>query len=255
MISIDEQNGVLVVEREGETRTYRLDTPEAFAVVSDLWLRAGWCVKHVYTFTWMGRPVIQLPEDLVRIQELIVRLRPDVIIETGIAHGGSLVFHASLCRLLGRGRVIGIDIDIRPHNRTAIEAHPMFPLISLVEGDSTDPAVVANVRERVQPDEKVLVLLDSNHTKAHVLRELNAYAPLVSPGSYIVAMDGRIMALAVGAVRSNADWASNNPAEAAAEFVRQNPDFVLEDPAFLFNESLISHPVSYSTGGFVKRIR
>lgn len=255
MFSIDEQAGVLTVERDGQKTTYGLATPEAFAILSDLWLRAGWCVKHVYTFTWMGRPIIQLPEDLLRIQELIVRVQPDVIVETGVAHGGSLVFYASLCQLLGRGRVIGIDIEIRPRNREAIEAHPLFPYISLVEGDSTDPAIVAQVRERIQPGENVLVLLDSNHTKAHVLKELHAYAPLVSVDSYIVAMDGGIMALAVGASRSNPDWASNNPTEAAAEFVRTNPGFVLEHPPFLFNESLISNPVSYCTGGTIRRIR
>jgi cephalosporin hydroxylase len=255
LISFDEEAGVLVVERDGTRREYPLEDPEAFAIASDLWLRAGWCVKHPYTFTWLGRPVIQLPEDLVRIQELVYRAGPDVIVETGVAHGGSLVFYAGLCKLLGRGRVIGVDIEIRPHNRDAIEAHPLASHIDLIEGDSVDPAVVAEVASRIDPGATVLVVLDSGHSRDHVLAELEAYSPLVTPGSYLVAMDGHIMERAVGLPRSAPDWATNNPNAAVAEFVRSNPDFVVDDPAFLFNESLISQPVSYGAGGILRRVR
>lgn len=255
MIFFDEESGVLVVERGGVRQTYTLGQPEAFDIVSDLWLRAGWTVKHAYTFTWLGRPVIQLPEDLLRMQELVYRVAPDVIVETGVAHGGSLVFYAGLCRLLGRGRVIGVDVEIRPHNREAIEAHPLAPLIELVEGDSVAPEVVADVRGRVRPGENVLVILDSNHTKDHVLAELEAYAPLVPPGSYLVAMDGHIMERAVGLPRSAPDWATNNPKAAAAEFVRTHPDFEIDEPPFLFDESLISHGVLGWAGGAVRRVR
>jgi cephalosporin hydroxylase len=255
VISFDEESGVLVVERDGRRQTYTLDQPEAFEIVSDLWLRAGWTVKHAYTFTWLGRPVIQLPEDLVRVQELVYRVAPDVIVETGVAHGGSLVFYAGLCRLLGRGRVIGVDVEIRPHNRAAIEAHPLSPLIELIEGDSAAPEVVADVLGRVQPGEKVLVILDSNHTKDHVLAELEAYAPLVAPGSYLVAMDGHIMERAVRLPRSAPDWATNNPKAAAAEFVRTHPEFEIDDLPFLFDESLISRGVLGWAGGAVRRVR
>lgn len=255
MISIDEEAGLVTVERGGERLTCGLDTPEGFQLISDLWLRAGWAVKHVYTFTWLGRPVIQLPEDLVRAQELVYALRPDVIVETGVAHGGGLVFYAGLCRLAGRGRVIGVDIEIRSHNRVAVESHPLAPLITLVEGDSADPATVERVSAMVGPGESVLVLLDSNHSKAHVLAELRAYAPLVSRGSYMIAMDGGIMALVAGGARAGADWGWNNPAAAAAEFVRLNPDFALEEPPFLFNEGPAARPVSYWKGGYVRRIR
>jgi cephalosporin hydroxylase len=254
VLSIDEQQGLLVVDDGGVKATHRLDSPEAFALLSNLWLRAGWWVKHIYTFTWLGRPVIQLPEDMLRLQELIFQVQPDVIVETGIAHGGSLVFNASLCKLMGKGRVVGVDVEIRRHNREAIEAHPMFPLITLIEGNSVDPAVVEEVRRQVEPGETVLVLLDSNHSRAHVLAELRAYAPLVSPGSYVVAMDGHIMALTAGGPRTSPDWTSNNPTAAAAEFVRENPGFVLESPPFLFNESQISAGVSCWTGGIIKRI-
>jgi cephalosporin hydroxylase len=255
LISFDEDAGLLVVERDGTRREYTLDDPESFAIVSDLWLRAGWCVKHPYTFTWLGRPVIQLPEDLMRVQELVYRVGPDVIVETGVAHGGSLVFYAGLCKLLGRGRVIGVDVEIRPHNREAIKAHPLTSHIDLIEGDSVDPAVAAEVAARIDPGATVLVVLDSDHSRDHVLAELEAYSPLVSPGAYLVAMDGHIMERVVGLPRTAPDWATNNPNAAAAEFVRTHPDFVIDDPAFLFNESLISQPVSYGAGGVLRRIR
>jgi cephalosporin hydroxylase len=255
VITFDEEAGLVTVERGGTTESYRLDQPEAFEIVSDLWLRAGWRAKHAYTFTWMGRPVIQLPEDLLRLQELVHRVGPDVIVETGVAHGGSLVFHAGLCKQAGRGRVIGVDIEIRPHNREAIEAHPLSPLIELVEGDSAAPEVVADVRSRVRPGETVLVILDSNHTREHVLAELEAYSPLVSPASYLVAMDGHIMERAAGLARSAPGWDTDNPKAAAAEFVRAHPDFVIHDPEFLFDESLISRGVTGWAGGAVRRVR
>ena len=255
MITIDEQKGLVTIDTDDGPITHRLDTPEAFAAVSNAWLRAGWWVKHPYTFTWMGRPIIQIPEDMVRIQELIFTLQPDVIVETGIAHGGSLVFYASLCKILGRGRVIGVDVEIRAHNRAAIESHPLFSYITLIEGDSIAPETTARVRQSVAGAASVLVLLDSNHSKAHVLGELRAYAPLVSVGSYIVAMDGSIMELVAGGPRTAADWRTNNARAAAEEFVRENADFVVDEPRFLFNESLISEPVSYWRGGHLKRIR
>ena len=192
------------------SRSYALASPEAFRVISRAWLRCGWDNKYVYSFTWLGRPVIQLPEDLIRIQEVIYRIKPDVIIETGVAHGGSLVFFASLCHAIGRGRVIGVDIEIRPHNRQAIEAHELFPLITLIEGSSIEKSVISRVKMLVKPGEKTVVVLDSNHTKGHVLNELRAYADLISQDSYIIATDG-IMADLVGAPRSNADWSWNNP--------------------------------------------
>lgn len=255
MITVDEKRGIVIVENDGQTTTYPLDTPEAFAVVSDAWLRAGWWVKHVYTFSWMGRPVLQLPEDLMRLQELIWRVQPDVLIEAGVAHGGGLVFYASLCQAMGRGRVIGVDVEIRPHNRVAIEAHPLFHRITLVEGSSIDPATIERVRALVEPGEKVMVMLDSNHTKAHVAGELRAYGPLVTPGSWMIAMDGYIMSLAAGGPRTTPEWTWNNPNEAVAEFVRENPDFVLDEPAFSFNESLLAQGISYSRGGCVRRVR
>ena len=254
MVKIDLEQGVVTVEEADGSATYSLDTAEAFSIISDVWLRCGWDNKYVYSFTWMGRPVIQLPEDMLRLQEVIYSLQPDVIIETGIAHGGSLIFYASLCKAMNRGRVVGVDIEIRPHNRKAIEAHELFPLITLIEGSSVDPAVIEQVNAQVRPGERTLVFLDSCHTKEHVLAELDAYGPIVSPGSYIVAMDG-IMGRLAGAPRTEADWTWNNPTQAALEFVAGNPDFVLEEPPFVFNEGNIKQPVTYWPGGFIKRIR
>jgi cephalosporin hydroxylase len=255
VITIDEARGSVTVEHEGETDTYGLDTPEGFKAVSDAWLRAGWGVKHVYTFTWLGRPIIQLPEDMFRIQELIWEVKPDVIVETGVAHGGSLVFYASLCHALGHGRVIGVDVVTRPHNRRAIEEHPLSGLITLVEGDSVAEATVERVRAECGDAASVFVVLDSRHTREHVRAELEAYTPLVSVGSYVVAMDGGIMGLVAGGPRTSADWATNNPSTAAAEFVANHPDFDLVQPTFAFNESTLSSGVSYSDGGFIRRRR
>src|SRR2546423_6328338 len=153
MISIDLGKGTVTLGAAGGQSTYALGSPEGFKILSAAWLRAGWAAKYVYSFTWMGRPVIQLPEDMVRVQEAIYRLRPTVIVETGVAHGGSLIFYASLFKALGQGRVIGIDIEIRPHNRRAIEEHEPAHLITLAEGRSTAPAVVQQLRTLLSPDD------------------------------------------------------------------------------------------------------
>lgn len=253
MITIDLDRGVVVVNGDSGERRIPFASPEAFRVISDLWLRVGWDTKYVYGFTWMGRPIIQLPEDMLRIQELIWRLQPDLIVETGVAHGGSLMFYASLCRVIGKGRVVGVDIDIRPHNRKAIEEHPLHSLIALIDGSSTAPAVVAQVKRYAVPGMSVLVVLDSNHTKDHVRAELEAYAPMVPVGSYIIAADG-IMADLAGAPRSQPDWTWNNPTAAVREFVAAHPEFVIEPPHFAFNEGAVTTFVTYWPNGYLKRI-
>jgi cephalosporin hydroxylase len=230
MLTIDEAHGRVIVQHEdGSAEEHPLDTPEAFEAVSAAWLRCGWDVKYVYGFTWMGRPVIQLPEDMIRIQEVIWRVRPDVIVETGVAHGGSLIFYASL-----------------------FEAHPLANRITLIQGSSGSPGTLAAVRHGIDPHESVLVVLDSNHSRAHVEAELDLYAPLVSSGSYIVACDG-IMAQVAGAPRSAPDWAWNNPIAAVEAFLARNPDFVLEEPGFAFNEGVVRQRVTYWPKSFLRR--
>ena len=150
-LSIDTEQKRLTVQREGEPLEYPLYSPEAFSALSEAWLKVGWGVKYTYGFSWMGRPIIQLPDDMVRIQEVIYRVRPDVVIETGVAHGGSLIFYASLFKAMGVGRVIGVDIEIRPHNRQAIESHELSSYITLVEGSSTDAAIVGRVAAQIRP--------------------------------------------------------------------------------------------------------
>ncbi len=255
MIRIDLERRLVIVENGATETTHRMESPEAFAIISDAWMQCGWDAKYPYTFSWFGRPVIQIPEDLVRAQEVVYRIKPDVIVETGIAHGGSLVFYASLLKALGRGRVIGVDIDIRPHNRRAMEEHPLRPLITMVEGGSTAPGIVAKVTEMIGAEERVLVVLDSNHTKEHVLAELEAYSPLVSVDSYIVAADG-IMGDVVGAPRTQPDWATNNPRAAADAFLASHPEFTREEPAWPFNESTgLKGNLTYWRGGWLRRLR
>jgi cephalosporin hydroxylase len=238
---------------EIDGRRLDLYSDAAFYAVSELWLKLGWNQKYTYTFSWLGIPIIQLPEDMMRYQEVVTRLTPDVIIETGIAHGGSAVFSASLCRMLGRGRVIAIDIDIRLHNRERLERHRLIDTITLIEGSSIAPDIVAQVTDLVRPGETVLVVLDSNHSHDHVLAELEAYGPLVTPGSYIVATDG-IMGELTDVPRGQAAWSTNNPAAAARTFVRNHPEFVIEEPAWPFNESTLARNITHWPGAWLKRM-
>lgn len=248
---IDTTAKTLTRESEGADGTQQMPLygKEAFELLSLQWLKVGWDQKYVYTFSWMGRPVIQLPEDMIRTQEVIYRVKPDVIVETGVAHGGSLIFYASLLTAMGRGRVVGVDIEIRPHNRAAIEAHEMFPKITLIEGSSTAPEVVARAKSLVRPGETVLVLLDSNHTKAHVTAELEAYHDLVTPGSYIVATDGSMRDLH-DVPRGNPEWTWDHP---AAEFAERHSEFVLEQPAWPFNESALTENITHWPGAWLRR--
>jgi cephalosporin hydroxylase len=236
----------------GEVR-HPLGSAEGFALISKAWLRAGWDAKYVYSFTWMGRPVIQLPEDMLRIQEVIYALRPTVIVETGVAHGGSLIFYASLFKAMDiDGRVVGIDIEVRPHNRRAIEQHELFSYITLLEGSSTEISIVDQARRLVRAADRVMVVLDSNHSRAHVRAELEAYSPMVSPGSYIVATDG-IMHWLGNAPRTNPDWSWNNPRNAAAEFLAAHPEFELAVPLPPFNEGSVTEPVTYWPQAWLRR--
>jgi cephalosporin hydroxylase len=250
-ITIDDAARTLTVHETG--RVVDLYSPEAFELVSREWLRVGWDLKYVYSFTWLGRPLIQLPEDALRIQEVLYAVKPDVVIETGIAHGGGLVFYASLCKAIGRGRVIGVDVEIRPHNRKAIEAHELFPLITLIEGDSVSAAITSRVRQLVKPGENVLVVLDSNHAKKHVEAELEAYGPFVTPGSYIVATDGSMEFLS-DVPRGKPEWSLDNPKAAAAEFAKRHPEYRLEEPAWRFNEGRVTERVTHWPGAYLRRL-
>jgi cephalosporin hydroxylase len=251
-IEIDTTENTLIAP---DGRRLDLYSKEAFELISDLWVKTGWNQKYSYTFTWLGRPIIQHPEDLVRLQEVIFTLRPSVIIETGVAHGGLLIFYASLFNAMGgEGRVVGIDIEIRPQTRKAIESHELATYISLVEGDSVRPEVVARVRELIRSGDRVMVILNSNHAKAHVLEELEMYAPLVSLGSYLVAA-GSIMRLVYDTPRGKPEWYSDNPTQAVREFASRYPEFVLEEPKWRFNDSKLDRPITAWPGAWLRRVK
>ncbi|KAB2891586.1 MAG: cephalosporin hydroxylase [Desulfobulbaceae bacterium] len=220
--------------------------------------------KYSYNFCWLGRPIIQYPQDIVAMQELIWLTRPDLIIETGIAHGGSLIFSASMLAMLdvcdafssGRGfdqrrvsrRVLGIDIDIREHNFQAIEAHPLAPYIEMIQGSSIDPQVISMVKDTAAKHSSILVCLDSNHTHEHVLAELNAYAPLVTKGSYCVVFDTIIEDLPESMFPDRPWGPGNNPKTAVWEYLKTNKDFEIDRS--------IQHKllITVAPDGFLKRI-
>jgi cephalosporin hydroxylase len=193
------------------------------------WLAELTRCRYVYNFSWLGRPVIQLPQDLIAVQELIWRIRPDLIVETGIAHGGSLIYSASLLEILGGdGLVVGVDVEIRAHNRREIERHPLARRIRLIEGSSTDAVVAATVREHARGRRAVMVMLDSDHAHAHVLKELQLYAPLVTRGSYLVVFDTIIEDLPDDLFAGRPWGKGNNPKTAVWEFLKTTPRFEID---------------------------
>lgn len=229
-------------ERRARIEAFGRDTE--FRALGRDWIEASMKRQYVYNFNWLGRPIIQYPEDMVAMQELIWQIRPDLIIETGIAHGGSLVLSASILALLDmcdaiqagevldpkspRRKVLGIDIDIRAHNRAAIEAHPMAGRIDMIQGSSIDPAIVARVKKLAAGYRTVLVCLDSNHVHDHVLAELEAYAPLVTPGSYCVVFDTFVEDMPKGYF-PNRPWdVGNNPKTAVRQYLASHPEFMVD---------------------------
>ena len=232
---------------------YHIDGLKADADVqalSRIWLREVTPHRYAYNFRWMGRPIIQLPQDMMAMQEIVWSVKPDLIIETGIAHGGSVLYYASLLELMGHGEVIGIDIDIREHNREAIQAHPMSKRLRMIQGSAVDPQVVEQV-EVLARGKRAIVVLDSNHAHAHVLAELLAYAPLVCVGGYCVVMDTLVEDMPA---RFFADgdrpWAvGNNPKTAVREFLKHDSGFEID---FDLQAKLL---LTVAPDGYLKRTR
>lgn len=215
---------------------------------TNAWVKSAFDKHYMYNFSWMGRPCIQFPQDMVAMQQLIWEIKPDLIIETGVAHGGSSVMYASMLELMGKGKVISIDIDIRPHNRKALEEHSMFKRIELIESSSVAQDTVSYVAEQAKSAETVLVVLDSNHTHEHVLAELNAYAKLVSVGSYVVVFDTIIERLPQGFF-DNRPWdVGNSPMTALDVFIELNPNFVVDEDY----DNLMQ--ISAAPRGYLKRV-
>ncbi|MFO0948649.1 MAG: cephalosporin hydroxylase family protein [Planctomycetota bacterium] len=210
-----------------QLRSLNADSP--LHAISKLWLIEATRAKYAYQLTWMDRPIIQLPQDMVAMQEIIWRTRPEVIVETGVAHGGSLVYYASLLELIGGdGFVVGVDIEIRAHNRKAIESHPMKPRIRLIEGSSIDPTVVARVHEVCKDKSRVLVILDSMHTHDHVVAELEAYSPLVRKDGYLAVFDTAIEDVPDDCFPDRPWGVGNNPKTAVHAFLKRNTRFRID---------------------------
>jgi cephalosporin hydroxylase len=207
--------------------------------------------KYTYLWSWLGVPIIQLPVDVMVLQEVIWETKPNVIVETGVARGGSLIFYASMLELLGEGEgdVVGVDIEIRSHNRESIEAHPLSKRITLIEGSSTDVATVDRLKALIEPDDRVMVILDSNHTHEHVLAELRAYAPLVGVGQFMVVADTGLGMPEAENLKLD-DWShERGPHSALRTFLDENDRF---QPDPFFNAKLL---ISSSPGGFLRCLR
>jgi cephalosporin hydroxylase len=245
------QDFLIAAKREIE----EMGRDEALQSLSRRWMADTLKHRYTYHFFWMGRPIIQFPQDIVAVQEIIWSVKPDLIIETGIAHGGSLIFSASMLELnaISGGpqdaEVLGIDIDIREHNREAIETHPMARRILMIEGSSIAPAVVDKVKTRTAGKNRVLVFLDSNHSRDHVLAELEAYAGLASVGSYCVVFDTAIEDMPGDAFAGRPWGKGNNPKYAVWEFLKHHPEFEIDKS--------IQHKllVTVAPDGYLKRVR
>jgi cephalosporin hydroxylase len=228
---------------------------ETLKTHAQAFMSASTIPKYSYNFFWLGRPIIQYPQDMVAMQEIVWAVKPDLIIETGIAHGGSLIFFASMLELnaacLGRkdAEVLGVDIDIRAHNREAIETHPMFKRISMIEGSSVEPAIIELVRAKASGKESVLVCLDSNHTHEHVLAELQAYAPLTTVGSYCIVFDTNIEDMPADMFPDRPWGPGNNPKTAVCEYLKSHPEFEIDKN--------IQHKllITVAPDGYLKRVK
>lgn len=227
---------------------------EALRDAAGAFMAASIPAQYSYNFSWLGRPIIQYPQDIVAMQELLWRVQPDLVIETGIAHGGSLLLSASMLELNAacggprEARVVGIDIDIRAHNRAAIEAHPMHRRITMLEGSSTSPGVAEIVQRMASMTDRVMVCLDSNHTSDHVLAELEIYAPLVTVGSYCVVFDTIVDDLPAHMYPDRAWKPGNSPMTAVRTFLAGTSDFVVDTS---IDEKLL---ISVARCGYLKRV-
>lgn len=242
-------NPIEAFKQERQQRIAGHETNKELQKASKSFLEQTIRSGYSYNFSWMGRPIIQYPQDMVAMQELIWEVKPDLIIETGIAHGGSIIYYASLLELIGNGEVLGIDIDIRQHNREEIERHPMFKRIKMIEGSAVSAEVADQVKAIAARHKKIMVCLDSNHTHEHVLQELELYSPLVSVGSYLVVFDTIVEFLPDGALPQRPWGKGDNPWSAAQVFLKTHPEFEIDRS--IDNKLLIG----VAPEGYLKRVR
>ena len=236
------------IYRQKKVNINKLGNDKELINSSYKWIAGTSRYNYTYNFEWLGRPIIQFPQDIVAMQEILWEVKPNLVIETGIAHGGSLIFYASILELIGKGEVLGIDIDIREHNRKAIEEHPMFKRIAMIEGSSISEEIADQVRAFAEGKEKVLVCLDSNHTHEHVLKEMELYSPLVTKGSYLVVFDTAIEDMPDELFKDKPWGKGNNPKTAVAEFLKTNDSFAVEKD--IDNKLLIT----VAPGGYLRRV-
>lgn len=236
-------------EKEKKTNIKKLGQNKKLKEMAINFIKKSSKNKYTYNFSWLGRPIIQFPQDIIAIQELIWKIKPDSIIETGIAHGGSLILSASILELIGKGDVLGIDIDIRKQNMEKIEAHPMSKRITMLKGSSTSKEIIDKVKEFVKGKEKIMVFLDSNHSHDHVLKELELYSPLVTKGSYLVVFDTIVEDLPIGYIKNRSWDKGNNPKTAVMKFLKNNDQFVIDRE--IENKLLIT----VAPSGYLKRIK
>lgn len=243
-------NEIEKFQREVSANIKKLSNDTDVQELSKIWIKETSRYKYDYNFSWLGRPIIQVPQDIVAMQELIWKVKPDLIIETGIAHGGSLIFSASMLELLGgKGEVLGIDIEIRKHNKKEIEQHPMFKRITMIEGSSIDPDIVKKVYAFAQDKKRILIMLDSLHTHDHVLKELELYSPLVTLESYLVVFDTIIEDMPDNFFPDRSWGKGNNPKTAVWEFLKKNDRFVIDKD--IENKLLIT----VAPDGYLRRMR
>lgn len=241
-------------EGERKDRIKRNGDDKKLKSFADKWTQESMMKNYVYNFSWLGRPIIQSPQDIMALQEIIWDVKPDMIIETGIAHGGSLIFSASMLTLLEicgeieNGQVLGVDIDIREHNKKAIDSHPMSKKITMFQGSSLDKKIIEKVQNYAKKGKKILVCLDSNHTHEHVLGELKAYAPLVSVESYCVVYDTIVEDMPEGSFPDRPWDKGNNPKTALREYLKTHPEFEIDNS--IQNKLLITA----APDGYLKRI-
>lgn len=236
-------------EQENIKKIKKMWKDTNFKNLSKKWFLDSFQHEYSYHFKWLGRPIIQYPQDMIAIQELIWKIKPDLIIETGIAHGGSLILSASILELIGKGEVIGIDIEIKKHNRMPMENHPLGKRIHMIEGSSISKSIRNKVYEFAKGKKRVMVILDSNHTHKHVLNELKLYSPLVTKGSYLVVMDTIIEYMPKSFFKNRPWGIGDNPMSAVKEFLKHNKRFKVDN---IIEKKLV---ITVAPNGYLKCIK
>jgi len=236
-------------QKRNKTFVHKMAKDTNLKRLSRLWFNNSFKYEYSYHFTWLGRPIIQFPQDIIAIQEIIWKIKPDLVIETGIAHGGSLIFTASILELIGKGKVIGIDIDIRKGNKKAIQTHPLSNRIKMIQGSSISKKVFKKVNEFAKNKKKIMVILDSNHTHQHVLNELRFYSSLVTKGSYLIVLDTIIDDMPERFFNNRPWGKGNNPKSAVQEFLKTNKRFKVDK---IIEKKLL---ISVAPEGYLKCVK